>query len=376
MKVKPDPWSKVQLNPRLETPLAAQIRQQLAWLIASGDLPVGARLPGVRQAAARWGVNLHTVRSAYQKLAEQGLVELRQGAAGRVLPYDPGRLLVSGAQSPSHLIGLIVPNLDNPLYVQYLRGVEQAARPARCLLLVCDAHDEPEEALQFFRMLTEKGVDGVLIFSFGIGEQLPRQAQCGAGGGLPLVSVDWAGATGCSVSCDFEPGARQAVSHLLESGRRRIGLIAYAFDVPAVRQMRAGYEQALAEAGLALDPALVAPVDKFTMAAGEQAARALLRLPERPDALFAMSDLMAIGALQVIRAAGLRIPEDIALVGANDIPLAGLVDPPLTTLHQPAFEMGQAGMELLLELIGGGNERRQEGRSLVLPVELVIRKSS
>ncbi|MCU0489884.1 MAG: GntR family transcriptional regulator, partial [Anaerolineales bacterium] len=176
MAVKPEPWSKVQLNPRLETPLAAQIRQQLAWLIASGELAAGERLPGVRQAAARWGVNLHTVRSAYLKLAEQGLVDLRQGAAARVLPYDPGRLLVSGAQSPSHLIGLIVPNLDNPLYVQYLRGVEQAARPARCLLLVCDAHDEPEEALLFFRMLAEKGVDGILVFSFALGERLPAEA--------------------------------------------------------------------------------------------------------------------------------------------------------------------------------------------------------
>jgi DNA-binding LacI/PurR family transcriptional regulator len=273
------------------------------------------------------------------------------------------------------LIGLIVPNLDNPLYVQYLRGVEQAARPARCLLLVCDAHDEPEEALLFFRMLAEKGVDGILVFSFALGERLPAEAHCG-GGAIPFVTVDWAGVAGCSVSCDFESGAHQAVRHLLATGRRRIGLIAYAFDVPAVRQMRAGYEQALAEAGLALDPTLVVPLGKFTMETGEQAARALLRLPEPPDAIFAMSDLMAIGALQAIRAAGLRIPEDIALVGSNDIPLAGLIDPPLTTLHQPAYEMGQAGMELLLELIGGGSERRQEAQSLVLPVELVIRQST
>jgi DNA-binding LacI/PurR family transcriptional regulator len=136
--------------------------------------------------------------------------------------------------------------------------------------------------------------------------------------------------------------------------------------------MRAGYQQALGEAGLTVNEDLIAPVYGFGMSAGEEAARSLLALSEPPTAILAMSDMLALGALSAMRAAGLRVPEDIALAGVNDIPLARLVDPPLTTLHQPAYEMGKVAMELLQQLIA---RKRPSQRQVNLPTSLVIRQS-
>jgi DNA-binding LacI/PurR family transcriptional regulator len=368
-----DILSKIHVNPHLDAPLVLQIKEQILWMIASGQLQPGDRLPSVRQAAKRLGVNLHTVRSAYLRLAHLELVEIHQGALARVLPHDPQRLFWIDGQTSSHMVGVIVPNQANPLYTQYIRGVEQIARPEHTLLLVCDAHDEPDEALLYLRKLIEKGVEGILSFAFSLSEHLPTESRQGAGANtIPLVTVEWPDENGYSVLCDLESGAYQAVAHLIAHGHRRIALIAFALDVPVVQAQRAGYLRALAEAGIDADPNLIAPVYGFLMDAGEQAAQELLRQPEPPTAIFAISDLLAIGALEAMRAAGLKVPQDIALASTNDILLARLVEPPLTTVHMPAFEMGEAAMQMLNSLIAG---ERPHQRQVILPTTLVVRQS-
>lgn len=368
-----DILAKLLVNPHLEIPLVVQIKEQLTWLIASGQLQTGDRLPSVRQAAKHLCVNLHTVRNAYLRLAAQGLVEIRQGAPARVLPYDPERLLLVGGQAPSHMIGVIVPNLENPIFTQLIRGIEEVARPEHTLLLVCDAHDEPEEALLFFRKLSEKGVDGILVSCFNIADHLPRTAWHDDTVQLiPFVTIDWPEAQGYCVLWDFEEGVRQAVAHLIADGHRHIGLISFAVDIPAVQQLHAGYRRALAEAGLTPASDLIASVYAFGADAGAKAARALLHLAHPPTAIFVMSDLLAFGAMDAIRSAGLRIPQDIALASGNDIPLAHLVAPPLTAVHQPAFEMGQEAMKMLRSLIAG---ERPPQRQVIFSPNLLVRHS-
>jgi DNA-binding LacI/PurR family transcriptional regulator len=271
------------------------------------------------------------------------------------------------------MVGIIIPNLANLLFTEYIRGVEAIARPEHTLLLVCDAHDEPEEAVLYLRKLIEKRVDGILAFSFGLTEHLPTESNQGdAAKSFPLVTVDWSDEPGYNVLCDHENGAYQAVAHLIAHGHRRVGLIVFALDIPIVQSLHAGYQRALAEAGIELNPHLIAPVYGFMMDAGKGAAQALLRLPNPPTAILAISDLVAIGAMEAIRAAGLRVPEDIALASINDILLARRVDPPLTTVHMPAFEMGQAAMEMLKSLIAGDTPPQ---RSITVPTTLVIRQS-
>lgn len=367
------PLKKLRVNPNLDTPIVVQLKEQLIWLISSGQIQEGELLPSVRKLASQLGINLHTVREAYRRLEVQGLVVTRQGFGSQVLPYDPGRLLVIGGQIPSHTVGVIIPNLGNPLYTEYIRGVESITHPAHILLMICNAHDEPEEALLYFRQLVEKGVDGILVFSFGILEKLPvgpinEQPTFST----PFVTVDWSDRAGDTVQCDFQEGIRQAVAHLVSHGHTGIGLIEFSLDIPAVQQIKTGFIQAMGEAGINHVSELVAPTYGFTISDGEAAARALLRLPNPPTAILAMSDLMAIGALKALKTAGLRVPQDIALVGINDIPLAGLVDPPLTTVHQPAYQMGQEAMRLLQGLISG---KPPPQRQIILPTSLIIRQS-
>jgi DNA-binding LacI/PurR family transcriptional regulator len=164
----------------------------------------------------------------------------------------------------------------------------------------------------------------------------------------------------------------QATQHLLKHRHRRIGLLTFDPQAANVRPLYLGYARALEEAGLPSDLALVARVAGFDIESGAAGARKLLGLPQPPTAIFAIADTLALGALSAIKQAGLRIPQDIALVGFNDIPLAELVEPPLTTVAAPSVELGRAAMSMLQDLIAGG---KPPADPVVLPTTLVIRQS-
>ena len=170
---------------------------------------------------------------------------------------------------------------------------------------------------------------------------------------------------------DNRAAVREAVNFLIAKGYRRIGMLAGSSGPATLRV--AGYRQALAEHGLALDPQLVC-VDDFTEAGGYRAMGQLLTVSPPPDAVFAANDMMALGALVAIRDAGLRIPEDVALVGFDDIPIDRLVTPALTTVTQFQSRLGRRAAELLLERVQG--KAPAGGRSVEMPFEIVVRESA
>ena len=189
---------------------------------------------------------------------------------------------------------------------------------------------------------------------------------------IPVVSVDWATNPGYNLLIDLENAGYLATRHLLEHGHRRIGLITYHTEVTNVRPIHQGYEKALAEFGVRLDLELVARVSRFDMPAGALGMRELLAIDRPPTAVFAICDPMALGALREIKANGLRVPQDIALIGFNDNPLAALVDPPLTTVAAPARELGVEAIKMLQSLISGVGPSQAR---VVLPVHLILRGS-
>jgi len=357
---------QLNVNPQLDSTLAQQLKQQLTWLIASGQLKAGDRLPSLRQLALHLHININTVRGVYQALEGEGLVGTRPGAATRVLPSPAGRWLKRRKGAPSHTIGVIIPSMNNPFYHALLQGIEDVAHPERSLIFVCNTHDKDEEAGRYFAQLSSKGVDGIILASHAAPPHTSGET------GLPFVSVDWPPSQGHSVLVDLESAGYQATLHLAQHGHRRIGLITFAGDADNVRPVNAGYSRALHAAGLPADPALVAGVNGFDMDAGETGARQLLALSQPPEAIFAITDLLALGALRAIRSAGLRVPQDFALAGFNDIPQSGLVDPPLTTVAAPVRQMGQEAMSMLQALIATEQPAR---RQVVLPVTLVVRQS-
>ena len=357
-----------------DIPLAQQLSQQLVWLIASGGLSSGERLPPVRDLAERLGINLHTVRAAYHKLEDDGLVVTRQGRGTHVLQFDSHRLAQMAATSRTDTVGIIIPSMANPFYHALLQGVEEVASADRSLLFVCNTHDDPREAARYYAQMAAKQVDGIIVASHDTTDLVYAAVEQRDGGRplLPTVTVDWPGCGGPSVLLDLEDAGYQATRHLLEHGQRQVGLLTVDGDAANVRLVNAGYRRALSEVGLAVDPALVVAVTGFDVAAGREGIRRLLALAEPPTAVFTIADTLALGALAEIKAAGLRVPDDVALASFNDIPTAGLVDPPLTSVAAPVREMGAQAMRMLQEQIAG---RPLDHLQVMLPVSLVVRAS-
>jgi DNA-binding LacI/PurR family transcriptional regulator len=365
---------KININPRLETTLTQQMHQQLTWLIASGQINPAEKLPSVRLLARHLQVNVNTVRSAYQRLEADGLVKTRQGSGTIVLPYDPHRMALLSGSRRSHTIGIFIPSLTNTFYHPFLEGVEQIAGQNQAMLFVCMTHDDPGKARRYYAQLAAKHVDGILIVSQDDGlfssagnivdEQLGRP--------LPIVSVDWPASTSYSVRLDLESAGYQATRHLIDHGHRRVGLITHAVNTANVSPIVLGYRRALDETEIAYESHLIVPVHGFDIAAGAEGARQLLALEQPPKAIFAISDLLAIGAMQTIQQAGLQIPRQVAICGFNDIPAASMTSPPLTTVAAPAYQMGQEAMHMLQDLISGKSPRR---KSVTLPVSMIIRQS-
>jgi len=369
-----DILANISLNPTLDTPLAVQLKEQLTWLIASGQIQPGESLPSVRLAARRLGINLHTVRSAYQKIEAERLVQVQQGKATRVLPFTSGNLAQITNTSPSHTVGVIIPSITNPFYHPFLQGVEAIAKKSFTMIFMCVTHDDPSELLKAYAQLSAKNVDGILLASQDDGPFIEHNSSIreGPGGGLPLVVIDWPTSTSYSVSIDLENAGYLATRHLLEHGHRRVGLITCAIDIPNVAPINHGYLRALQENGIPCDSDLTALVHGFDTTAGAEGAQRLLAIDRPPTGIFAISDLLAIGAMRALQQTGRQVPEEISIIGFNDIPLAEMVNPSLTTVYAPAYQLGEKAMKILQNLVAG---RQPAKRHSILPTHLVVRRS-
>jgi DNA-binding LacI/PurR family transcriptional regulator len=349
-----------------------QLKRQLMWLIASGQVQPGEKLPSVRQLANHLGINFQTVRVAYQKLEAEGLVAIRHGSGTVALEFDPLRVAQRASGARTHTVGVLVPRLRNPFYPAFLQGVEDIARRSHMLLFICNTDDDPPTGKAYLDLLVAKQVDGLILAPCGLafGHQENPTSLDQAASPVPIVYVDRPGETGYAVLLDSEGAGCAATRHLLQHGHRRIGLVTCFLDSPTIRQSFLGYTQALEEAGLGSDPDLVAVASVFTIAAGYEAAQVLLDASVSPTAIFSASDVLAFGVMQAIKERGLRIPEDIALVGYNDLDIASLAEPALTTVAAPMHELGATAMFMLHRLISG---KRVEERQITLPTNLVIR---
>ncbi len=286
-------------------------------------------------------------------------------------PHAGARHLVRGR---SEVIAFVMRQTPDQVFVdaflpEVLRGLSDVLREANLhLLLFPLAPDHaPEETT---RLLQERRVDGMILSGprFEDREWLEHWAQetpvvlLGHLAGSPLPSVD----------VDNLQAAAMATCHLLRLGHRRIGLITNApLSYTASYERWLGYRWALEEAGIPYDETLVA-FGAFTPISGAAAMEQLLRLPEPPTAVFIASDVVAFGALQVIRRHGLRVPQDLALVGFDDVPLSAYLDPPLTTVHLPAEDLGREAGRLLLQWI---QEGRPSTATIRLATRLIIRQS-
>jgi DNA-binding LacI/PurR family transcriptional regulator len=325
----------------------------------------------IEDVARRAGVSIATVSRALRGLPDVATATRdRVIAAARELDYIASPFAARLASGRTATVGVVVPFVQSWFFARVIDAVELALQRNGFDLLLYNLGDEGGRARFFDVMPMRKRVDAVLVASLVLTDN-EFDALHALGTPVGLLGLVRPGFL--STRIDDVASARVAVAHLVGLGRRRIALIGGDTDDPMrftpPLHRRDGYREALTQAGIARDPELEV-LGYFTVDGGVAAMRRLLQLPHRPDAIFAESDEMAYGAMRVIRAAGLHIPDDIAVVGFDDQAMAGLMD--LTTMRQPVSEQALDITTRLLDSITAP----VEPTDLVLATELIVRGSS
>jgi len=327
----------------------------------------------IRDVARAAGVSPMTVSRVINQ-SERVSPETRRRVEQAIadLGYVPSRLARGLSRQRTGTLAVIVPDVANPFFTAIVRAAEEVARRADYHVILCDTRADLSVEREVMEELIAHRVEGMVIapVSDRSRDHLRRLAEFG----VPFVLVDRRvpGVDSDVVLGDSLGGAQRLVEHLISLGHRRIGFIVESDEVSTARDRRQGYERALSSAGIPLDPALVvnATVDPR---GGSEGMRRLLELEDRPSAVFTVNNLVALGAIEAVRAGGLGVPDDIALVCFDDIDYASRLYPFLTVMEQPAETFGALGTQLLLDRIAGrGPDRRHE---VVLPGEFIIRKS-
>lgn len=325
----------------------------------------------IEEVAAAAGVSRSTVSRVVNgstAVSPEALAAVQDAIAR--MNYVPNRAARSLASRQTHAIALIVPEDTNtffgdPYFAPIVAGITGALAGSDYLLNLLIASDDPGDKMAAF--VRNGGVDGALIVSHHAGDayiESIRDAVPTVFGGRPLQDR----ANDYVVDVDNVEGARQATRRLVEIGRTRIATVTGPLTMLAADDRLEGFRSVLADAGLA--PFAVEEAD-YTEAGGAEAAARILA-GGVPDAIFVASDLMARGALGALRRAGLRVPEDVALVGFDDSSVASSAEPPLTTVRQPMYMQGETMARVLLSHLAGGSPERVT----ILPTELVVRDSA
>ncbi|GAA2277979.1 LacI family transcriptional regulator [Streptomyces ruber] len=331
--------------------------------------------PTIKTVAARAGVGRTTVsRVINGSELVSADARARVLAAIKELNYVPNSVARGLVTSRTDAVALVIPESESrlgsePFFAALIRGVSAVLAETRTQLQLTLVRDRFERE-QLAATVATRRVDGVLLVSVHAHDRLPGMLE---ELGLPTVLAGRRDARErlAYVDSDNAGGATAAVRHLLERGRRQVATITGALDMDVGRSRLAGWRGAHREAGVPADGNLVEAGD-FTEEGGRRAMRSLLERAPHLDAVFAASDLMAVGALAELRRRNRRVPDDVAVVGFEDSVLARHTDPPLTTVRQPVEEQGRTMARILLDITRHGAERRQ----VTLPTELVVRESS
>ncbi|MDM0017592.1 LacI family DNA-binding transcriptional regulator [Variovorax saccharolyticus] len=334
--------------------------------------PQPASTVTIRDVAQAAGVHVSTVSRALNP-DKRGLISAEVlkvvEEAARKLGYRPNRAASALRTGRTHTIGVLVPDITNPVFPPILQGIEASAAARGYFVFVTNVVDPTLARPIVERMLAQR-VDGLVL---AIATRDDPLVDYIAKAGMQAVLVNRADESGRlpAVVSDDRLAMKLAVDHLVSLGHRRIGHLAGPQNVPTGVGRRQGVEQALRDRGLEL--ACVEACEGYSREAGRVAMQKLLEGHERPEAVVCCNDLVALGAYDVLRAHGIRVPQDISITGHNDMPLVDMVNPPLTTIRLPHRELGWRAAEMLFEGIEG---RVLSSFTVVLRPELVVREST
>jgi len=318
------------------------------------------------------GVSVSTVSRALTNSAHPVNDETRQRilALAEELGYRPNMVARSLRTDRTCTVGIIVDNIISPFSPTIIRGIQDYLHEYHYFSVIINADWDPAAETKAIHDLISRSIDGIIFVESWLREASPALDLANK----PYVFVHrvFSGGARNSVLVDDRYGARLAIDHLADLGHRRIAFIKGPEGWDATTNRFIGYQETLARRGLRYEPALVQEGD-WELPGGFAAAQTLLALPERPTAIFAANDFMALGAIYAIQEAGLRVPNDIAIVGYDDREIARLSRPTLTTVTMPCYETGQASARLLLSLL---DKQEEPDEPILIPGQLIVRESS
>ena len=328
--------------------------------------------PTIRDVAKQAGVAPITasrVLSRTGSFSEKARVRVETAASE--LGYVPNRIAQGLRSKRTNTIGLVLTDITNPFWTTVARGVEDVTSASGYNVIVCNTDESDIKQKQYIDILLQTQVDGFLLVpANNTIKDITRIQNLN----IPLVVLDRSVPIDVDVvRANSKEGAYLLTKHLLELGHRRIAVLSGPRNISIMVDRIAGYTKAINEFGLSTDESLIFD-NNLTLGAGSKMAEQALALNPRPTAIFATNNFIAIGAIRAIQKAGLSIPQDIALVGFDDLPEHMVIEPFLTVASQPAYDMGKQAMERLLTRLAS-NEDIPFNEN-VLPTQLIVRQSS
>ena len=330
----------------------------------------------IREVAAHAGVSVGTVSNVLNRpdIVAQPTRD-RVNAAIKALGFvrnESARQLRAGR---SRTIGLVVLDVANPFFTDVARGVEDEASMSGLSVILCNSDEQLPKETRYLELLEEHRVQGILITPVaGAGERLARLQRRGT----PVILVDSRSPSGsqCSVAVDDVLGGDFAVSHLLEAGHERIAYVGGPLGLRQVADRLDGAARALERVGATVDDLLMIDTSALNVSAGQRAGATIAEMParQRPTAAFCANDLVALGLLQEMTRRRIRVPDDVAIVGYDDIEFAAAAAVPLSSVRQPRHQIGRTAAQLLLEEALGADGHQH--REVVFQPELEVRRSS
>jgi LacI family transcriptional regulator len=327
----------------------------------------------IRDVAAAAGVSYQTVSRVINDRPD--VAEETRSRVWQVieeLGYQPSAIARGLVSKRTYTLGLITADFSDYFFSQVIVGAEVEARKHDYFFMLCSTERNPDDEPEYLRLLTERQVDGIL-FARPSTEEDNRHIVSLLRRDVPLVTTAYhvPGEDLTVVDVDNVDGGLKATQCLIDGGHRQIGAITGPLDWKSVNDRNRGYRLALEQAGIPFDGSLIEH-GAWSYESGYQAVGQLLERAPHITALFAQNDRMAVGAMRALREAGRMIPDDVAIVGYDDIPAAAYSHPPLTTIRQPMHEVGETATQKLIELIDDPDAGREE---ILLKTELVRRGS-
>lgn len=328
-------------------------------------------LTTIQDVAEKAGVSVATV-SRVMNNSERVLESTRAKVLKVMteLDYKPNHLGRNLRKMKTNTILVLLPSISNPFYSGVVKGIEDVAKSELYNVLLCNTDSSYEREASYIHLLENRTADGVIFMETA----MPTDELSVLTKKHPIVQCSEykTGTTVPSVSIDNKAAAREIVNYLIQKGRRRIGLITCDNQLISTKDRFEGYKQALFETGIPYDRDLIL-MGNYTFRSGYDAAKKIHEMQDPPDAVFAISDVMAIGLMNGLKKQGFNIPEDILVAGFDNISFAIMSDPALTTIEQPRYDLGAEAMRLLLSIL---KKEMISYENVILKHKLIIREST